>query len=433
LLRALLILAGLLLVLVILRLDYYAAVPLGDLGWLARLGRAIVGLLRVLDPVVPALALGLVIWTHGLKDGAGPLSLGEIDERFRVGVVALVVALLGLAVSAPTAQAGLLATAAPAALAYVPLALATRSLARLADVRALALARGGTTPVENDWLAMLAGVVGGLLLLALLLARVFAIDLLAAVVGGAAWLAGQALSIVVIVIALPVALLLEVVIPWLQALLTRQPPPERPATEPAGFDDLQRMAEQIQVPPVVAQIIELALVALVIFAGVRALVRMITLRRRREQAEEVVEERESLWRWSLLVELAREWLRSLRDRFRRQPAAEAAPEAPPTAPQLTEPAPVLTLRGIYRRLLVLGMMSGAPRPPAATAYEHEPRLAERLQPPDDIAWITRAYVETRYGGVEPDAATVEEARARLARVEPRRESAGPEEPPPLTP
>jgi hypothetical protein len=56
-----------------------------------------------------------------------------------------------------------------------------------------------------------------------------------------------------------------------------------------------------------------------------------------------------------------------------------------------------------------------------------------LQPPDDLAWITRAYVETRYGGVEPDAPTVEEARARLARVEPRRESAGPEEPPPLTP
>jgi hypothetical protein len=433
-LRLLLILVGALLVLVVLRLDYYAAAPLGDLGWLARLGQAIVGLLRALDPVVPALAAGMAIWARGLSDGAGPLSLGEIDERFRFDVAALAAALLGLALSAPETRAGLLTAAGPAALAFVPLALAARSLARLADVRALALARGGTTPVENDWLAMLAGVVGGLALLALLLAQVFAIDVLATVVGGVAWLAGQLLALLILVIALPVALLLEVLIPWLQSLLTRQPPPEQPPRESVSRDDLQRLAEQIQAPPWVAQIIELTLVALIIFVGVRALIRMITLRRRREQAEEVVEERESLWRWSLLVELARAWLGDLLARLRRQPAEEAAPVAPPSAPPSTEPAPVLTLRGVYRRLLTLGMMRGAPRAPAATPYEHAPRLAERLQPPDDIDWITRAYVAARYGDVEPDAATVEEARARLARVAPREESTapGPETGPPAS-
>ena len=415
--RALLVGGGLLAVLLVVRLDYYAAAPPADLGWLVDLGRAVANMLGEMDTPPLAAAFGLALWGRGLSQAGGTLGVEEIADHFRFGLVALIVALLALATTAPPAQAVLLASAGPAALAFIPVVLATRSLARLADVRAQAQARtGAALGVDQEWLGMLLGLVGGLFLLTLLLAQVFAIDLLAPIVAGILWLVGTVLGLAIMIVALPIGLLLGSLVPWLQSLIGQRPPRPQEGNEPARLDDLQESMERLNLPPEWALIAQYLITVLLIVAGLRALARLIVRRRRQERAEDVVEERESLWYWGLLVEALRTWLAGLRARFSPQPAPAATAADLPAAAHPVESAPVLTIRGLYRRLLGMGVMAGVTRAAGATPFEHEPRLATRLGPAEDVAWLTAAYVETRYGPTPPPAAVLEEARARLEHI-----------------
>lgn len=415
--RALLVGGGLLAALAAVWAEYEAAAAHADPGWLLRLGRAIALLLTEPSPAPLALAFGLALWGRGLTAGRGPLDVGEIADRFRLGLGALVAALLVLAATTPAARPELLASAGPAALAFIPLALATRSLARLAEVRMQMSARSDVAPPpDGDWLGLLLGVVGGLFLLTLLLAQLFAVDLLARLVTGALRLVGAIVGLVLSVVMLPVALLLGALIPWLQGFFGMRPPPAQAAREPARAEDLTDLMERLDLPPEWLLVVQLLIVGLLIVFGLRALVRLIAWRRRPEPVGEAREERDSLWSWTLLAAALRAWLAELRGRFGRQPEEAAAPEPVASAPAPAEPPPVLTLRAIYRRLLGLGVMAGVARGAGATPFEHAPRLAARLGAAEDVAWLTRAYVAARYGPEPPPPALLEEAGLRLRRI-----------------
>ncbi len=87
----------------------------------------------------------------------------------------------------------------------------------------------------------------------------------------------------------------------------------------------------------------------------------------------------------------------------------------PTAPSSQRSS----IRELYRQLLRLGESVGLPRGVATTPLEHLPLLQSSLEPADDAAGVTRAYLKVRYAEVEPSLAETEAVREELGRLRPR--------------
>jgi hypothetical protein len=62
----------------------------------------------------------------------------------------------------------------------------------------------------------------------------------------------------------------------------------------------------------------------------------------------------------------------------------------------------------------VGEAAGTHRRPASTPYEHLPSLERSLEPRDELAPVTEAYVRVRYAEIDPPA---EEVAALAARVD----------------
>jgi len=78
-----------------------------------------------------------------------------------------------------------------------------------------------------------------------------------------------------------------------------------------------------------------------------------------------------------------------------------------------------SVRELYRQLLGLGETAGARRLPITTPLEHLPSLQRSLEPDDDIARLTMAYVAARYAEQEAPAAEITHLREQLEHVHPR--------------
>ena len=78
-----------------------------------------------------------------------------------------------------------------------------------------------------------------------------------------------------------------------------------------------------------------------------------------------------------------------------------------------------TVRELYRQLLRIGDTAGARRLPMTTPLEHLPSLQRTLEPDEDIARLTAAYVAVRYGEQEASPNEIANLREQLERVHPR--------------
>jgi hypothetical protein len=78
-----------------------------------------------------------------------------------------------------------------------------------------------------------------------------------------------------------------------------------------------------------------------------------------------------------------------------------------------------SIRELYRELLTLGEANHAQRAPATTPLEHLPSLQSSLEPMDDVAQLTSAYVEVRYAEQAASADEIAAAREQLGRLHAR--------------
>ena len=405
---------GLLAVLLLVGLVYFGAAGATGLGWLTLAGAGLVDAILAVSAPAVALGFGLVLWGRGIGHGRADLDAEDVAGVFRQGVIGLIVALIAMVVTEAAASERLLAESSPAALGFVFLGLTMISLAHLAATRARGQGRaGGASTFNRAWLAALTGLMSALALLTLLLAGVISVDLVRTVLRPALDLIGGVARWLVTLIAYPLALAVEYLIEFARQFLRPNEP--RPKEESGGAPARPELPEPttLVVPDEVILIVQWGLVALILTAAVVMLARTIFWSPARQDDHGVEEERESVTDWAAVRAALLAWLRA---RFGRRDRPAVTPAPPALAPP-DEPPGATTIRQVYGRLLQLGAAMGVVRARSTTAAEHLTPLQRRLEPDDDLAWLTDAYMRARYGREAPPETEVAEARARWERIQ----------------
>ena len=369
------------------------------------------GILRDLGLAILELAVVLFAWSRGAVLAREDLVFDAIYASFRRGLVVLF-AVLVLALNTAGALArGLVRDGWGDVIVFFLAALCALSLARVEEERRRGAGAEGPPPVRGEWVLTLLGVTGGVLLLGLVLSS-FLSPVAAALALAPLGRVADAVQWLLTPLILLLGALLDPLVRLLRSLLHRHAI-HQPA-QPHGKTrqpDLRHLFGAHASP---ADVIHGLLLAVAVIGVVVALWYAFAERRRGPRDDTVDEERESLWSWSLLLEGLRRLWRRLTGRL--TPHAEGEPAAP--SPVGGDPG-VLSIRAIYRRMLLLAAALGHPRHGAETPHEYLARLRGAVPASEkDAALLTALYARARYGPAAPDQADLATAREVWARLEP---------------
>ena len=199
-----------------------------------------------------------------------------------------------------------------------------------------------------------------------------------------------------------------------------QPPPPGSAADSLrrSRPDLFQEGTTTAIPPELQSLFMGLASALVVVTLLYFLV--LWLRRtRRDIPHPDGEDRESFGSWDLLVAQVKEFFARLLARFRPQQAALAGADDLSELWSKPEFSGTLTVRQMYARLLLLAGRAGYPRKPQQTPTEYMRVLSSALPSlKGELADITSAYIEARYGSKPASSGAVQAAATAWRRAEP---------------
>ncbi|MGI9147150.1 MAG: DUF4129 domain-containing protein [Chloroflexota bacterium] len=405
--------AGVLVVLVAVRFDQYPSSR--GLEWLGSIAGAVAVVIGEAGGPALAFALGLFLWWRGVRVGSQMPGFSDAEGAFKLGIGVLVSFALVMGVSTrPSVLPAIEAQTMPFVVGFFFVGLLTLALGRLESLRT----RTRALAVNTQWLGVLVGVAGLVVLVALGIGQLLSFDVLIVATRPLFELLGQVLLLAIYVIVIPLAYLVE----WLVYLLlnvlsasTNRQPPQ--LLQPADVDDRLQRLFAYEIPPELLLVLKAAGAAVMLGAALLVIARAAARwRRPTDAAEAGVEERDSVWHAG---KLRRAMLGVLRRLFRR--AATASGKASALGAGVgggVAASRVSSVRELYIDLLRRGESVGVARAPATTPLEHLAALQHSLEPVDAAAKLTHAYVGVRYAEVEPSVAEIEAAGQALACLRP---------------
>jgi hypothetical protein len=387
------VLAGLALLaaIIVVRIEHYPVAA--GLDWVQPLLGALAATVGHLSLPVLGFALALYLWWRGVRLGSQTPGFPEVEGAFRWGVGRLAVFGLIMALtSRPSTLQTLEGVTTPSVVGFFFLSLLTLGLGRLESLRT----RTRAPSLNTQWLTVLTLIAAGVVLLALLLAQLVSFDLLIVVTRPLFDLLGRAVLLLLYVIFIPLAYVIEWLVYLILSVLRangNQPPPAAP--QPSDFDNLlQRLFSQALPPEVLLALKSLGAALLIGVALVLVARGLARWRPTGADADATNEERDSLWNADRAWAMFKAWLRRLLRRER------VASNVVPVEETSSSPAAAGPLKGsvreLYARLLREGASAGAPRGAAITPLEHEPSLAQALDPEEFVDELTAAYLRARY-------------------------------------
>lgn len=346
-------------------------------------------------PLLSALA-GLLLWWRGIVAGREPvIGYDAVYRGFNTGVVAWMGTLI--VAEADGEWTGLMGQM----LLFFLAGLGGLALASLASVQRQNQGQAGLG-VSRFWLVAVASVILTILALGVLMSQLLAPELFAqllALFRPIVSLLAQGLYVLLTAI---VALVFLVLGPIIEFLRPRSSSTPLPTLQPDPFESFRREMEQAaqgsQAAPgwmvaLVQALLVLALLVAVLFFLSRAFRRLRLL-----DSEGVEEMREPIGSWALLWAQLGALLRRLRRR--RVPLVADSPFLPLEA--VPGEAGRLSVREVYRQLLVLARERGVPHARSQTPYEYQGALSRAFpNHQEEVGAITEAYVAARYGPIPP--------------------------------
>lgn len=350
-------------ILIAIRADLYADIPLSDTAWLENyFSRALSFFNRFTAEQFSTLAL-LFAFVRGLGFANRPLTLWFVGFQFRLGIVVFFgTAILAVLVGGVELRQWIFV--------YFLISLLAIALARIDE-------SGSEMPLGGKWAVVLLCAILATLLLGLIATRVFNLQTADAFFQLLSPLA-IILEIIVALIAIPLTILVQALVGFLSPLFA------------ALRDAFNRLPPQLgtppnQPPPLVNETVDrfAALVPYLQLLGVILVViflawlvaRALNRRMRREEEEAFLREADSTSGTNPIETIAP---RKTRRDARHEPDAE-------------------NVRRIYAALLALAQELGIPRRDAETPFEFLPRLSARF--PDaasELTTLTDAYVAAHY-------------------------------------
>jgi hypothetical protein len=330
-------------------------------------------------------------WLRGVVLAQRGLTYAGALTSYTVGLLVMMVLLL---FGQGSEAAGAIDTA---ALPFFMLGLLTLSLVHLSRAE-----HHSRDVLGGPWLVTLAGTVGVLAVLSAVIG-LFPIDFLNALLAPVGIVLLRILDVVIVIIAVPIALLVIFIV----RLITGGRELQLPQLNQVASDTGERVQRQAQQGGPAEFFVVLAKVLfLLALAAAVALALWWVFRRLRRPEAPADETREAIEGEGSLGDDLGALLGGLLGRFRRLGLhADREPALPPE---------VLAVRRVYVRALRRSAAAGVERPPAATPHEFAPALEATLHTPAAVT-LSERFAAARYGLVAPpreELADLERAVAR---------------------
>ncbi len=389
LIQAVTVVAGLVVILMVLGVEYRGGYAFLSGEWFAYFGRLLVDTLESPSTVIPGMLVLVYLWWRGTILGHTTALFRSIYRYFLLGLAALIMLLIFWRLGGPETGPG------PYVGFYIMaffffglLAIAVSHLYLMR--RSMPQEEAALTSIKR-WLPVTLGVIGGMVLIGFGAAIILSPDVFEIISRGVGVFFGFVGKIINYIL-IPLGYVVEAGI-WLVRLIIswlRVEPTELP-DEPGGspFSDMEPTTLR-ELPPFVATALQWLFIAIVAAVVVYILVKAVSRIRGRGQ-EEIEEVHESLFTWQGFSDDLAQLLRSMRQRFQRKPHFRSVSYNDDDSQQLD-------IREIYRRFMYEATLSGLPRRRPETPSEYARRL-ERMVPESStpLSGITEMYSGVRYG------------------------------------
>ncbi len=398
----------------VVRLEYGAGFNLLSGQWFVYTARIFLDSFSHLHPIVLAVVVSVYLCWRGIRLGHSTFHFSDVCPSFLVGLFALVLLIIVWTASLGVGSLeSLVSTVGLYVLGFFFFGLMALALGNLQAIRRRMLREEEMTPLSSRrWVAILFGVVGGIVLLGTGITSIFSPGFVALLIR----LLGVALNLLfgaVRYLFIPLGYLAEGlvwVIRFILSLIRGRQPPE-PFERPELFEQPElpeKIANQALWGNVVL-VLKWVFFALVVVAVVFFLARAISRSRFLRSEAEVEEISESLWSWKAFKADLRLFLKGIWRRRRKRMKPVPASLVPSW--YLGEDVPdMLDIRQIFRHLLWESSTFGIRRQCYETPYEFTRRLEKALPgSSEQLGELTNLYVNVRYGELEVEGEKVKYA------------------------
>jgi len=343
--------------------------------------------------VVVAIPAVIYLWWRGISIGQSTIDFRDIYRPFITGMIVLIVLIIIWQISQTANKAiGLGSEIGIDVIGFFFFGLLAIAITHLYHMRSSMPKEEARLTSVWRWVPVMLGVIGGMIVISFFIASSISPDFIDTLANAGKtvleWV-GKILGY----IAIPIIYIVQGfvwVIKWIISLLTgggQQEQGEIGQMLPPEFQSQQ----SAELPPIVGEIIKWLVLAVIIGLVIFFLAKAISRYRARRAQEEIDEVRESLGGWRNFRDDLSLFLKNLRNRFRRKPAA-------PAHVFDEDAAGPFDIREIFRHLQWESARSGIPRRGHETATEYAKHI-EHMAPDSRLPLgdLTRMYERVRYG------------------------------------
>ncbi len=405
---------GLAAILIVLRIEYPAGIALPDGQWFIKTALLLIDSFSHPNQTVAALLVGMYLWWRGIGLGHSPLFFENTYRYFSIGLIAQVALILAWG---NDQQNSFMSTTGLYVAGFFFFGLSAMALAKLKGTQEQGKAGGVSAVFNGRWLSIILVVITGIVLVGIGAASIFSPRFLSVLGTLFDMVSGFLFKVIYYILTVSVTIvgfviaigffIFESIINMLQGEVPVEPVASGNLTAIEGLK--QGLSQDVS--PETMLVIKWVLFALVIGAMVILIFRSI-MRRRPPQAKEDVEEiNESIWSWDGFMADLRLFFNLLWQRFRNK-ITDVTTEATSRLrrSQTTDITGRLSIREIYRRLLLQSAQLGVTRRHQETPYEYAKRLGQTLpEGSAPVTELTDLYVNVRYGELTSEAKQVDKA------------------------
>ena len=375
--------------LLLIRLEHGAGYAVWDTAWLT-------SLTSQLPVLLWSLAYGFYLLWRGTVVGREVLSSHYFYFNFAVGVAGFIVVVLLWTAAPGTSAMSALGALSPYVLGYFFVSLLAMGLCNFRE--RLRETGNAARLFTRRWLMILTSVAFVIVFIAAIIAGDLNAVSVAAILNALHTFATWLVIAFAYIVLYPIGILGEGIYYVMRFILslfgTQQPfKPE----QTAGPDLPKDLKDVAAWPHWLVLTLEWLLVLLLVAAVVYFLSKALYRYRRPAAEKEVDEIHQSLWSWAGFKADVLGFLRGLFARFRKKVSLHSAVSVPPVSVTSNDEAKLRDIRELYRGLLWEGRQAGVPRSTGETPYEYQQKLSGRQFSDEDVAAITDAYVQARYG------------------------------------
>lgn len=413
---------GLLAILIVLRIEYPGDSGLLDGRWLIDTARLMVASFVHPHPVAISLFVGLYLWWRGIGLGYSPLRFENIYRYFTVGLLAQVVLIIAWGAGSPGES---MSTIGLYVAGFFASGLSALTLSRLQGMRERVQDKEARAGFSGRWFAIIAVVIGGIVLVGIGVASIFSPGFLSVLGRGINLVSGLLFKVIFYISTVAVTIVgfvIGITIYIVQTLINMlQGEIPTDVSSSGNMTPLQELKQGVSRTMSSEAILVMKwvffglIVAAAIFLIGRAILRYTSGRK----GDDIEEIHESLWSWRGFVSDLRLFLKPLTQRFRGIKLAGASSHGRRRAGRLS-------IREIYQLLLWQASQLGIARRNHETPYEYGKRLGQALRlrsgqaVPEGgrpLGELTDLYISVRYGDLAAGEKEVDYANGLWAKIE----------------